>query len=205
MISGFFLFGSTFERILTIYNYFIMADGIHMGFAQASRRQRYALLVLVIVIVAGAGIWYASRARLTQEAIDGSSAPSGALIEHIAIGALTRPEEAEKLNPKFEQKQTYSTNDKLVMRVTTTTAVTAPFEMGVRLLTPTGKVVELNPSSATFSPGVSSFCCWSVAKEGTYTLQIFRPEKTVSTIPLVIQKGIDPVQGAPDYNSIRLF
>lgn len=182
-----------------------MADGMKMGLAQASPKQRGALWVLLVLAVAVAGFWYASRGGFTPPQSQQASIPTGALIENIAVGALTRPDEAQKPNPKFEQKLTYDTKDKFVMRIVTTAAVTQPFEVGVRLLTPAGKVVEMNPSSVTFKPGTSSFCCWSIDKEGSYTLQIFRPEKTVSTIPLTIKKGVDPVQGAPNYNSIRLF
>ncbi|MBI3255737.1 MAG: hypothetical protein HYZ63_02090 [Candidatus Andersenbacteria bacterium] len=182
-----------------------MADGIKMGFGQASRGQRSALIVLLILAVAIAGAWYASRTRLAPQGVEITSVPVGALIEHIAVGALARPEEAQKPNPKFEQKQAYTTNDRLVMRITTTAAMKESFEIGVRLLTPAGKVVQMDPSSAAFTPGTSSFCCWTIAKEGTYTLQIFRPEKTISTIPLLIQKGMGPAQGAPNYNSIQLF
>lgn len=172
---------------------------------QASTKQRYMLLFVVIAAVAALGVWWASRARLSQEVSEVASVPAGAIIEHIAVGALTRPEEAQKPNPKFEQKQTYDTNDQLVMRITTTKDVTSSFEVGVRLLTRSGGVIEMKPPAATFKPGVSSFCCWNVKEAGTYTLQIFRPEKTISTMPLVIQKGIEPVEGAPSYESIRLF
>ncbi len=169
-------------------------------------QRRSAIWIVIILAVVILGIIVAMRIQLIRQNTNVASTMAGTIISEIQFGALLSPVEADKLNPRIQQKQFYTTSDRLVMRLTTTPEVTEPFEVAVRLLTPSGSIVELNPPSATFTPGTSSFCCWQITKEGTYTLQIFRPEKTVSTIPLVIQKGTEPgPSGKPNYNNIQVF
>lgn len=172
---------------------------------QLSQR-RSAIWLIVILAVMVLGVIIARRIQLMNQNTDVTSLAAGTIISEIQFGALLSPAEAEKQNPRIQQKQFYTTDDRLIMRLITTPQVTEPFEVAVRLLTPSGSIVELNPPSAQFTPGTSSFCCWHITKEGTYTLQIFRPEKTVSTIPLTIQKGLEPgTSGKPNYNTIQVF
>lgn len=154
-------------------------------------KERYALLALIATVIIVVGVWYAARVRLQEDNSVVTSLTSDTVISEIRFGALASTEEAKKPNPRITQKSSYATNEPLVMRITTTLGVEEDFQIGVRLVTQAGAIVELNPPSATFQPGTSSFCCWQVPKEGAYTLQIFRPEKTISTIPLIIQKAID--------------
>ena len=142
------------------------------------------LTVALVAVAVLAGVWWASRPSQDGQAPSGTGT---SVISEIQLGALISPEEASKQNPRFIQKEAYSTDDALVMRITSTPQAPDRFEVGVRLLTPTGSVVQLTPSSATFIAGTSSFCCWNIAQAGEYTLQIFRPEKTVSTLPLIIR------------------
>lgn len=149
------------------------------------------MLVVIVAAAVSAGIWYAQTIRLEEQNAARTAAPTARIISAIMIGALKSPAEAEALHPRLEQKSAYATDDRLVMRVTSESSVTESFEVGVRLLEQSGNVVELDPPSVTFQPGTSSFCCWQVAHEGNYTLQIFRPEKIISTIPLRVKKAID--------------
>ena len=156
------------------------------GFSQASWLPAHKLrLVVALVAVAGLlGIWWASRRPEGNKAL---SSTGTSVISEIQLGALVSPEEASAQHPRFIQKEAYTTDDALVMRITSTPQAPDRFEVGVRLLTPAGSVVQLTPPSATFTAGTSSYCCWNIEQAGEYTLQIFRPEKTVSTLPLTIR------------------
>jgi hypothetical protein len=173
---------------------------------QFKQRRSTLWLVAILAILVG-GVIIGMRVRLDKQNSTATVQTAGAIISEIQFGALFSAQDATKPNPRIEQKQFYATQDRLVMKVTTVPTVTDSFEVGVRLLTPSGSVVEMDPPSATFTPGTSSFCCWQINKEGTYTLQIFRPEKTVSTIPVTIRKGIEQVPGEGKYNyqNVHLF
>lgn len=168
-----------------------------------SRQTRYLALAIVLAAAVIAGIWYAKTIRLEEQNAARTIVPTDRVIASIMIGALKSPAEAEDLNPRLEQKSAYTTDDQLVMRITSEPAVREPFEVGVRLLEQSGKVVEIEPPSVTFQPGTSSFCCWQVTTEGNYTLQIFRPEKVISTIPLVVKQAFG--SGGANYKGFKLF
>ncbi|MBI3251613.1 MAG: hypothetical protein HYZ62_01745 [Candidatus Andersenbacteria bacterium] len=159
------------------------------------------LAVALVVVAVVAGIWWASRPSQVDKA--GGGTGSG-IISEIQLGALASPEEASKQNPRFIQKEAYTTDDALVMRITSAPQAPDSFEVGVRLLTPTGSILQLMPSSATFEAGTSSFCCWNITQAGDYTLQIFRPEKTVSTLPLLIRQAQRQQKGDIKTN-LKLF
>lgn len=151
------------------------------------------LLLFSVAIVVG--IWIAGGIRVHDK--NSATTPEGkqAIITEITIGVPT----SQKPNPSLEQKNTYTAGEAIAMRVTAGPEVKDPFEISVRLLTENGAVVALSPPTAKFSPGSSTFCCWHVAEAGQYTLQIFRPEGIVSTIPLTIQPA--PAQAQPIPNT----
>lgn len=148
---------------------------------------------LIFVIVAGAlvllGIFIASRLDISQPLHVQTPEGRDLIVSEITLGTLLDPTQANQKNPRLRQQDSYTTADPLALRITTTPEVTASFSVGARLLTPEGTVVELVPSSVTFSPGTSSFCCWTVPQSGHYTLQLFRPEKVITSLPLLIEQA----------------
>lgn len=155
-----------------------------------SRRQRYVLLAISVGILLWLGFGIASRINLATPVPLKAPASRELVIAELTLGTPLDPAERVKKNPKLRQAPAYTTADPLALRVTTEKSVTRPFTVSVRLLTPAGNVVELTPSQVTLAPGTSAFCCWQVEQAGTYTLQIFRPEKVITSLPLLIEQAI---------------
>ena len=111
------------------------------------------------------------------------------IIAQIVLAALADSTQREAVNPPLRQAPNYSTADELALRVTTQTHVQEPIQLNARLLTLERRVVELDPPSMTLQPGTSTFCCWSIDEPGSYTLQLFRPEGIITSIPVTIKQS----------------
>ncbi|MEK7557558.1 MAG: hypothetical protein AAB538_06255 [Patescibacteria group bacterium] len=150
------------------------------------KQQRYLLLAVVVGLVILAGVWTAllwgQRAPQVREG-------DSAIITEITLAGLRTPEQEQSENPVLRQQPSYIAGEPLALRITTAEDVHEPIQIGVRLLDKGGGIHDISPSSVEFQPGTSTFCCWRIEKPGTYTLQIFRPEKTVTSLPLRIQPG----------------
>lgn len=153
------------------------------------RRQRYQIFFIVVGALLLLGIAIANQIDLSQPLQ--LQAPEGRelVVSEITLGTLIDPTQAKDKNPKLRQQDSYTTADPLALRITTDPSVDTSFSIGARLLTQAGTIIELEPSSVTFQPGTSSFCCWTVPQAGRYTLQIFRPEKIITTLPLFIEQA----------------
>lgn len=154
-----------------------------------NRQQRYLIFVIVIGSLLLLGIGIANQIDLSQPLHVQTPEGRELIVSEITLGTLIDPAQAQDKNPKLRQQDSYTTADPLALRITTDPGVDASFSVGARLLTPEGTVVELVPSSVTFAPGTSSFCCWTVSRAGRYTLQIFRPEKVITSLPLFIEQA----------------
>lgn len=152
-----------------------------------TRQQRYLILVIVVGLLLLLGITVATQIDLSQPLHVQTPEGRELIVSEITLGTLIDPTQLNQKNPKLRQQAAYTTADPLALRITTDPGVTAAFSVGARLLTPEGTVVELVPSSVSFQPGTSSFCCWTVAQPGRYTLQLFRPEKVITSLPLIIE------------------
>lgn len=152
--------------------------------------EKRALLMIVLGITAIAGVIYATRLKIADHNSAGLAEISQVQIAEIVLGTPSSPTQLKAKDPILKQQAYYTTADPLALRVTTTAAVTQPFQMNVRLLLPDGSIMPLDPPNATFQPGTSTHCCWLIKKPGNYTLQIFRPEHIVSTIALNIQEAL---------------
>lgn len=162
---------------------------------QRSRRhQRYLVLAVVLGGVVLLGITIAQRIDLSRSTT--LTAPEGRelIVSEITVGTLVNASDANKKDPRIRQASTYTTTSPLALRITTDPSVTKAFTVSARLLTPAGSIIELAPSQATFQPGTSTFCCWQVATPGRYTLQIFRPEKVITSLPLIIEAASTQVK-----------
>lgn len=138
-----------------------------------------ALATLAVI----AGIIFATRVILAPS----EPATSTSLaISDITLGALANPGEAATANPRLRQAGTYTTTDQLALRVTLA-QTSAPATVTVRLTTATGQVEPLQPGTVTVNPGTATTCCWTIAKPGTYTWQLFHAGRIVASLPLKIK------------------
>ncbi len=158
---------------------------------KAQKQRRYAWLLVIVLAMIVLGVLYASRLQLSNQRTTNSREDQATIISEIKLGALQYPEAADKINPPIIQKPSYTTNDQLVLRVTTAPDVDRLIEVNARLLTLRGEVIELDPPAVEFAPGTNGFCCWQIEEPGEYTLQIFRPERVITTIPLKVIEGFD--------------
>ncbi|MEX1997592.1 MAG: hypothetical protein WEA04_02870 [Candidatus Andersenbacteria bacterium] len=151
-----------------------------------SPRQRIFGIVLVASLCVGAGVLVATQIDFTMWGKSRASPDPMLLLREVTLGTLASPGEATKTTPKLRQASSYRVNDPLALRITMDPAVTEPVTLVARLLTPTGQVVELEPSSVTFRPGTSTHCCWQVAQGNDYTLQVFYLDRVITALPLRI-------------------
>lgn len=118
---------------------------------------------------------------------DRPSAPEFApLIEEIILGTPRSASQTQVANPKLRSKSDYSTTEGLALRVVTNQPVEAPVTVSVRLVDDKGVIHPLEPSTLQFSQVKTTFCCWTISEAGTYTLQVFRPDASITSIPLKI-------------------
>lgn len=111
------------------------------------------------------------------------------IITEITIGTPLTAEEARRPDPKLRQELAYNVNQPIALRVKLNPQITEPVQVGVRLITEQGKIIELDPSKITLAPGATTYCCWQIIQPDSYLMQIFRPEKTITSIPLLIRQG----------------
>lgn len=149
-----------------------------------------------IVFLIGAGIavlaGFIVAWRLELSPRENQITPAGQdrslILTEITLATLADPAEASRPNPRLLQKRRYKVDQPLALRVTADSSVKEPFEVGARLVSDSGQIVPLNPSRVMLAPGTSTYCCWQVDKEGTYTMQILGAEKILSSISLTIIK-----------------
>lgn len=160
------------------------------------KQQRYLLLAVIVGLVVLGGVWTAifldKRAPQVQEVGD------QVVISEMTLAGLRTPQEEQSDTPALRQQPSYLAGEPLALRVTTAEDVRGSIQISVRLLDKGGGIHELSPSSVEFQPGTSTFCCWRIEKPGTYTLQIFRPERTVTTLPITIQAGFSQKKSLGD-------
>lgn len=153
------------------------------------------LVILVLVLMAGVG-------SLVSRRSSSNATSQPVVINSIILGTLRSASDTKKPNPRLLQKESYETGEPLALRVMTPQTLTQPLTLSVRLLTSAGQVYELQPSQLTIAAGTTSFCCWQITQVGSYRLQIFRPDNTVTAIPLTITKGSAPPSGAGGFFNI---
>lgn len=111
------------------------------------------------------------------------------IITEITLGTPLNAEEAKKSAPKLRQQSAYDINQPLALRVQLNPQIQSSIQVGVRLITEQGKIIELDPPTITLAPGASTFCCWQINQPNIYSMQIFRPEKTITSIPVTIRQS----------------
>lgn len=114
------------------------------------------------------------------------------VIKSILLGGLRSVSDATKPNPRIVQKDSYDAGEPLAIRIVTSQQLTQAVTFSVRLLTENGTVQALQPPQLTIQPGTTSFCCWQISQPGNYRLQIFKPDNTITTIPITITKSSTP-------------
>lgn len=158
---------------------------------QSPKDFRYKLLFVIIGLIIVSGILVAQFVSMNKF----DSAPvhntevKELIITEMILAGLATPDQATVKNPNIRQSPSYATGQPLALRITTASNVTRSIEISARLLTESGEIKNIDPSSVSFEPGTSTFCCWQINEPGAYRLQIFRPEKTITTIPVIITPG----------------
>lgn len=160
---------------------------INQAISDISKKQRSLILVIALGLVVLAGVWTAIWLERSGPQVIGDDQAQGAIITEITLAGLRTPAEETRQNPTLKQQNNYQTGEPLALRITTSETVKDVTQISVRLLDKGGGIHELSPSSLEFQPGTSTFCCWRINEPGSYTFQIFRPERTVTTIPITIQ------------------
>lgn len=152
-----------------------------------NKHVRNRIVIGLLILTAGIGVliaqWIDSRNQPTAT----SSKPKQNLVSEIILATLVDPTKANTPNPQLRQFSSYTTADPIALRITTQPSITVPLQFNARLLTTNGSVVNLAPSTFVAQPGQSIFCCWQIDQPGDYTLQIFRPEGSITSIPFTIR------------------
>lgn len=153
-------------------------------------RRRIILALVGLAVVAGILLaqWIGKRTLHETNQDISQSGPQN-IISEIVLAALVDPNQRDRQDPALQQSTYYTTANFLALRITTRPEITSPIQLNARLRTDSGSIVELDPPSMTLPPGESTFCCWQVVQEGTYTLQLFRPEGIITSIPLRIRQA----------------
>jgi hypothetical protein len=140
-----------------------------------------AILLVVTAAVFTTGILYLFPyvPRATGEPV----------IRDIVVAGLRDAEERADAEPRLRSSDSYEANELLAMRVVSTGSEHHTISLGVRLLTTSGNVKMLEPSQVRVATGRATFCCWQIDEAGNYTLQIFKPDRTITSIPLRIVQG----------------
>lgn len=153
----------------------------------AARKRRVLIASLAVAATILLGITVASQFDLSTPLK--VTAPEGheLIITEITLGTPLNAGEATKPAPKLRQAAAYTPSEPLALRITTDPQVAETTSVSVRLVNQNGEITELDPSQVTLSPGTSTYCCWLVNRPGDYIMQIFRPERIITTLPLTIK------------------
>lgn len=149
---------------------------------------KIAIVIFIGIILFVGGIWFAlllpdNTYQDTRGPSDTTSVP---LFSDLRLGTPVRAEFANQKNPPIKQKSEYTVNELIMLRGTTTEAATDSVSLDVRLVDDKSRIVPLTPSSVSLAPGTNSYCCWTIETPGKYTMQIFRPDSIISTLPITI-------------------
>lgn len=161
--------------------------------------QKVIILVIIVVIILLGGVWFAfllpqkDTGDVLKSTTGTSSEP---VFSDLRIGTLVRASFANQKNPPIKQKTEYTVNEQLMLRSTTTSRVEEPVSVTVRLIDEKSRIVSLSPSQVTLEPGTGSYCCWTIPTPGQYTMQIFRPDSLITSIPLKITRDLSSINSA---------
>ncbi len=152
--------------------------------------QKIIIILIAVAVLFVGGIWFALLLPDTTYQQNGTSPgnTTAVYISDLRIGTPVRPEFASQQNPPIKQKTEYTVHEPIMLRATTADDAEDAVSVQVRLINETSSIVSLNPSTVSFEPGTNSFCCWTVDTPGQYTMQVFRPNGAVTTLPLKIVK-----------------
>ena len=152
-------------------------------------------IVISVVIVLGIVVAFMLPLDWSSNMIEtDTTAPP--VISEVILGTLQNQIGGDQKNPLLIQEDVYTTAHPLALRVRTTDAVEKNIKLDVRLLTAGAQEKKLSPSSATFSPGTSTHCCWTIDEPGNYSFQIRQPSGPLISIPIFIKNAPEEAGGA---------
>jgi hypothetical protein len=146
----------------------------------------WALGGLVAIIL---GVVMAFRVELAPAPATSLDSPR---IREVLLGIPTQQPTVEtpwQGSDHLTQKRHYTTMDLLALRVVSDAPAERQLKLTARLLLEDGSVESLSPATITVPGGMGGYCCWTVAKEGEYKLQIFRENESSFVVPLTIVKS----------------
>lgn len=155
--------------------------------------QKIVVAAITIVILFIGGIWFATLLPDQQETAQDSSLSTivkQPLFTDLRLGTPVRASFATQKNPPIKQKADYTVNEPIMLQGTTTSSVTEPINVSVRLVDATSKITDLKPGKVSLNPGTSSYCCWTIEKPGTYTIQVLRPDSITTSLPITITRDL---------------
>jgi len=174
------------ERYYTV-PVFIYATIIHMN-------QKIVIIAIIVIVLFVGGIWFATLLPNQQEAAQEKPLDSARgkqpLFTDLRLGTPVRASFATQKNPPIKQKADYTVGEPIMLQGTTISTLTSPVSVSVRLVDATSKITNLKPSTVSFSPGTSSYCCWTIDTPGKYIVQVLRPDSITTALPITITRDL---------------
>lgn len=147
------------------------------------------VFILLIALVIVGGILAAMAVRIGNES---KTLPApitkGVRLTEILVGTPLgdTPAKAGPADPINQKRSGYKTTDPIMVRITNDAPPHEQLTITTRLVRDDGSIITLQPATFQISGGVSGFCCWLMPDPGQYNLQVFRPDGTVTVLPLKI-------------------
>lgn len=138
------------------------------------------IAILCVAMAAVAGILFTqSRAKQTK------TISKQIVISEMNLAGV-RESAAGQKTQALQYKREFTVGEKIALRVVSSNPSKNPFTLSIRLLDSLGRVHNLSPATISIKKADDRFCCWTVGEKGSYTLQVFRPDNTIVSLPLTV-------------------
>ena len=155
--------------------------------------QKIVVVAIIVIVLFVGGIWFATLLP-DQQAAEQSPISNTVvkipLFTDLRLGTPVRASFAPQKNPPIKQKADYTVGEPIMLQGTTISSLTSPINVSVRLVDATSKITNLKPSTVSFSPGTSSYCCWTIDTPGKYIVQVLRPDSITTALPITITRDL---------------
>lgn len=155
--------------------------------------QKIVIIAIIVIILFVGGIWFATlftnslKQQWDTPIIKTVNQP---LFTDLRLGTPVRASFATQKNPPIKQKIDYTVGEPIMLQGTTISTLTSPVSVSVRLVDATSKITNLKPSTVSFGPGTSSYCCWTIDTPGKYIVQVLRPDSITTALPITITRDL---------------
>lgn len=135
-----------------------------------------------------AGILAAIAIQIRSSPMPAPSETMGITVRELVIGT---PLDGSTSSPvgvgKLATRADYGPTDPIGLRISTQAPAETVLQLTVRLVRPDGTFAQIIPATVQLTQGDSGYCCWTIGESGRYSLQVFRPDGKLSSIPLRIR------------------